>query len=82
MARIVSGDGEPMIVIDSMSAANREICLRGRLLGTMYAEMYIQPREFLAMLRMLLSPSIILFALKLPYILLAERGAAPKEETK
>lgn len=65
--KVVLATGDPAVVVDSISMEGDRICVRGRLLGTMQARMYVGPKELLVLAGMALRGSVLVYLLLLPY---------------
>ena len=68
--KVVLGSGDPAIVVDSISREGDRLCVRGRLLGTMQAKMYVGPKEVLALAGLALRGSVLVYLLLLPFFYL------------
>ncbi len=79
--KVVLDTGDPAIVVDSVSMEGERICVRGRLLGTMQASMYVGPGELLSLVGMALHGSLLLYLLKLPVFYLRRVWGRPREDT-
>lgn len=81
--KVVLATGDPAMVVDSISMEGYRICVRGRLLGTMQARMYVGPGELLGLAGMALRGFLPLYPLLLPFFYLARRlrqGARQTED--
>ncbi len=64
--KVVLDTGDPAMIVDSISMEGGRICVRGRLLGTMQARMYVGPKEFLGLIGMALRGSVYAYLFLLP----------------
>lgn len=67
--KVVLAAGDPAIVVDSIDIEGDRLCVRGRLLGTMQARMYVGPGEILGLAGLALRGQILLYLLLMPYFL-------------
>ncbi len=68
--KIVLAAGDPAIVVDSIAIEGDRLCVRGRLLGTMQAKMYVGPKEFFGLAGLALRGCAFLYLLLLPFFFL------------
>lgn len=65
--KVVLAAGDPAIVVESIGIEGDRLCVRGRLLGTMQARMYVGPKEILGLAGLALRGNVILYLLLLPF---------------
>lgn len=75
--KVVLATGDPAMIIDSISREGDRLCVRGRLLGTMQARMYVGPKEFLALAGLALRGSFLWYLLLLPFFYLRRAWGKP-----
>lgn len=68
---IISDKGSPMMVVTKVTRKDSLLEVTGQMMGAWPAKMYITPEEFGACLRMALSPSVLLYLISYPFILLS-----------
>jgi hypothetical protein len=68
---IISDKGSPMMVVTKVTRKDSLLEVTGQMMGAWPAKMYITPEEFGACLRMALSPSVLLYLLAYPFILIS-----------
>ena len=73
---IKSQAGEFKISIDKFEIEDRHLVLVGAM-GVWEAKTYIAPREVLTVMLKLLSPTVLLYLLKLPFLLMARDTGRP-----
>jgi len=64
--RILNEDGSSVLDLEGIEKAGDRLCMKGRLMGSFSTNMYIDATGFYRMLRMLIRPSTIVFALLSP----------------
>lgn len=70
---IISDKGTPMMVIQKIARKNDTLEITGQLMGAWPSKMYITCDQFGAILRSVLSPSVILYVLLYPYFLISKK---------
>lgn len=77
---IISDKGSPMMVVTKVARKDSSLEITGQMMGAWPTKMYITPKEFGACLRIALSPSVLLYLLAYPFILLS--GLFKKKKKK
>lgn len=68
--KVALSTGDPAIVVDAIGIEGDRLCVRGRLLGTMQAKMYVGPKEVLGLAVLALRGHVLLYLLLLPFFYL------------
>jgi hypothetical protein len=70
-ATIYTETGSPALVIQAVRRKGDNLVIEGKALGTMYMDMVLSPRDFLKLLRVMLSWGLVSFLLLFPLYALA-----------
>jgi len=68
---IISDKGSPMMVVTKMARKGLSLEVTGQMMGAWPVKMYITPKEFWTCIRMVLSPSVLLYLVIYPFLLLS-----------
>jgi len=71
--QILNEDGSSVLDLEGIEKAGDRLCMKGKLMGSFSTNMYLDASGFYRMLRMLIGPATIAFALLSPIYWLKER---------
>jgi hypothetical protein len=73
MPRIKSSAGDTDISLNSIRVDDGNLVIKGKM-GVWDADVVVTPKEALSIARMMLSRTVVLYVLRLPYLLLTKRA--------
>ncbi len=73
--QILNEDGSSVLDLEGIEKVGDRLCMKGKLMGSFSTNMYLDASGFYRMLRMLIGPATIAFALLSPIYWLKERKA-------
>jgi hypothetical protein len=79
--RLVMASGDPAMIVDTISPEGDRLCVRGRLLGTMQARMYLGPTEVLGLARLCLRGPVLAYLLRLPFLYWRSKTKGYRDES-